>query len=131
MILRLRRDYRMTAAEIAAALHLPRSTVAGLGRLAALDLRPVIVRYQRQRPGELLHIDVNKLARFERVGHRITGNRRGRSDGVGWDFVHVAVDDASRLADVEVRATSGAPRSPASWSARFAGSGPVASASSG
>ncbi len=71
-------------------------------RLDALDPNPAAVRYQRERPGELLHLDVKKLARFDRVGHRITGNRRGRSSGVGWDVVHVAVDDASRLAYVEI-----------------------------
>jgi transposase InsO family protein len=108
MILRLRRDCRMTAAEIAARLDIARSTVAGhlhaagLGRRRALDPKPPVVRYQRQRPGELVHLDIKKLARFHRVGHRITGNRRGASDGAGWDFVHVAVDDASRLAFVEV-----------------------------
>ncbi len=107
MILRLR-TYRLTAAEIAARLDLARTTVAGhlrsagLGRLAALDPKPAVVRHQRERPGELLHLDVKKLARFERVGHRITGSRRGQSSGAGWDFVHVAVDDASRLAYVEV-----------------------------
>jgi len=59
-------------------------------------------RYQRQRPGELLHLDIKKLARFDRVGHRITGNRRGRNQSVGYDFFHVAIDDATRLAYVEV-----------------------------
>ena len=108
MVLRLRRDYRLTAAEIAARLRLARSTVAahlaaaGLGRLSGLQPAAPIRRYQRQRPGELLHLDVKKLARFHRAGHRITGNRRHPSDGAGWDFVHVAVDDASRLAYVEV-----------------------------
>jgi transposase InsO family protein len=109
MIVELRRAYRMTAVEIATALKLPRSTVAGhlqvagLGRLTALDPKPVVVRYQRERPGELVHLDVKKLVRFDRVGHRITGDRQGRSAGVGWDFVHVAVDDASTLAYVEIR----------------------------
>ena len=107
MILRLR-QYRLTAAEIAAHLTLARTTVAGhlaaagLGRLQALDPQPPVVRYQRERPGELVHLDVKKLARFDRVGHRITGSQRGRSSGAGWDFVHVAVDDASRLAYVEI-----------------------------
>jgi transposase InsO family protein len=108
IVLRLRRDYRLTAAEIAAKLHLARSTVAGhlaaagLGRLARLEPATPVRRYQRQHPGELVHLDIKKLARFVRTGHRITGNRRHASDGAGWEFVHVAVDDASRLAYVEV-----------------------------
>jgi transposase InsO family protein len=108
MVLRLRRDHRLTAAEIAGKLKLARSTVAGhlatagVGRLARLEPRQPVHRYQRQRPGELVHLDVKKLARFVRTGHRITGSRRNASDGAGWEFVHVAVDDASRLAYVEV-----------------------------
>jgi transposase InsO family protein len=108
MIVRLRRDYRMTAEEIAARLHLPRSTVAsrlaglGLGRLAHLAPSESARRYNRARAGELIHFDTKKLARFRRVGHRITGDRGHGSDGAGWEFVHVAVDDASRLAYVEV-----------------------------
>jgi transposase-like protein len=108
MIARLRRDYRMTGEEIAERLHLPRSTVAGhlarlgLGRLAALEPSEPAGRYNRARAGELIHLDIKKLARFRRVGHRITGDRRARSEGAGWEFVHVAVDDASRLAFVEV-----------------------------
>jgi transposase InsO family protein len=108
MITRLRREYRMTGEEIAMRLRLPRSTVAGhlrrlgLGRLAALEPSEPARRYSRARAGELVHLDVKKLARFRRVGHRITGDRRHGSDGAGWEFVHVAVDDASRLAYVEV-----------------------------
>jgi transposase-like protein len=108
MIVRLRRDYRMTAEDIAGRLHLPRSTVAGhlarrgLGRLAQLEPSEPARRYNRARAGELVHFDTKKLARFRRVGHRITGDRRHGSDGAGWEFVHVAVDDASRLAFVEV-----------------------------
>jgi transposase InsO family protein len=108
MITRLRREYRMTGEEIAVRLRLPRSTVAGhlrrlgLGRLAALEPSAPARRYSRARAGELVHLDVKKLARFRRIGHRITGDRRHGSDGAGWEFVHVAVDDASRLAYVEV-----------------------------
>ena len=89
-------------------------------------------RYQRQRPGELLHLDIKKLARFERVGHRITGDRHGKSQGAGYDFFHVAIDDATRPAYVEVlpderrRSTTGLPSF-----VRCAGSGSAASGSSG
>jgi transposase InsO family protein len=108
MIARLRREYRMTGEEIALRLRLPRSTVAshlrrlGLGRLAALEPSEPARRYSRARAGELVHLDIKKLARFRRIGHRITGDRRQGSEGAGWEFVHVAVDDASRLAYVEV-----------------------------
>ena len=94
--------------QIAQRLKLARSTVAGhlarlgIGKLERLDPKAPVVRYQRDRPGELVHLDVKKLARFWRTGHRITGDRRGASDGAGYDFVHVAVDDATRLAYVEV-----------------------------
>lgn len=106
----LRRAYRLTAAEIAERLRLARSTIArwlrqaGIGRLAWLEPQEPPRRYQRERPGELLHLDIKKLGRFSRIGHRITGDRRGQSNtrGVGWDFVHVAIDDATRLAYVEV-----------------------------
>jgi len=104
----LRRTYRLTAEEIATKLQMARSTVAawlkrrGIGRLKHLEEPLPVRRYQRQRPGELLHLDIKKLARFERIGHRITGNRLGRSEGVGYDFFHVAIDDATRLAYVEV-----------------------------
>ena len=56
-------------------------------------------RYEWDRPGDLIHIDIKSLARFRKVGHRITGDRQqGRSYGVGYDKVHIAVDDATRLA---------------------------------
>ena len=74
----------------------------GLGRLAALDPKPEIVRYQRDQPGELIHLDIKKLGRIDGIGHRITGDRRGRKRGIGWDFLHVCVDDASRLAYTEI-----------------------------
>ena len=117
MVLRLR-QYRLTGAEIAARLNLARTTVAGhlaaagLGRLQALDPQPPVVRYERERPGELVHLDVKKLARFDRIGHRITGSRRGQSRGVGWEFVHVCIDDASRLAFSRSSRTRSAPPSP-------------------
>jgi transposase InsO family protein len=110
MALRLRRDCRLTAAEIAMKLQIARSTIAahrataGLGRLTRLEPAAPVRRYQRQRPGELLHLDVKQLGRFRKLGRRITGNRRNASGGAGWEFAHVAVDDASRLAYVEVLA---------------------------
>ncbi len=75
----------------------------GLGRLAALDAKPAVVRYERERPGELIHIDTKKLGRIDGVGHRITGDRRPATRrGIGWEHLHVAIDDASRLAYTEI-----------------------------
>jgi transposase InsO family protein len=107
---KLRRRHRMTAAQIALRLRMPRSTVAavlkrrGLERLSQLEPKPPVVRYERDRPGELLHLDTKKLGRFRRVGHRITGDRQRRHRRGGWEFVHVCIDDHSRLAYVEVLA---------------------------
>jgi transposase-like protein len=104
---RLRRR-RLTGLEIAAALDLAVSTVSlwlrrlGLGRLKNLEPRPVVVRYEKKRPGELLHMDIKKLGRIQGVGHRIHGDRRRCSRGVGWEFLHVCVDDATRGAYAEV-----------------------------
>ena len=76
----------------------------GLGRLAALEPKPAVVRYERQRPGELIHIDTKKLGRIAAVGHRITGDRRDTTRGVGWEALHVCIDDATRLAYSEILA---------------------------
>ena len=109
LVVRLRHS-RMTGLQIARRLHMPRSTVAailkraGLARLRDLEPPQPVVRYERERPGELIHLDIKKLGRIERVGHRITGDRTSRSRGAGWEYVHVAIDDASRLAYVEVLA---------------------------
>jgi len=75
---------------------------AGLSKLS--DLRPVepVQRYERESPGELLHIDIKKLGRFSNVGHRITGDRHRRTPGLGWDFVFVAIDDHSRIAFTQI-----------------------------
>ena len=107
LIVLLRRCHASGPA-IARQLEMPRSTVArvlkreGLGRWK--PSREVVVRYQRQRPGELIHLDIKKLARIVRVGYRMTGNRRDTVDGAGWEFVHVAIDDASRIVYAEVLA---------------------------
>jgi len=105
------RQTRMTVARIATSLELPRSTVArvlqrrGLNRLKTLEAQEPPRRYTRRHPGELLHLDVKKLGRITGFyGHRITGDRTRRRRGAGWDFVHVAIDDASRLAYAEVLA---------------------------
>lgn len=73
----------------------------GLGRLDRLEARPPVVRYERARPGELVHLDTKQLGRIGLVGHRITGDRRQRSRRIGWSRVHVAIDDHSRLAYAE------------------------------
>jgi transposase InsO family protein len=75
---------------------------AGLSRLRSLEPRPAVIRYERQRPGELLHIDIKKLARLDGIGHRMSGSRRGQKRGLGYDFVHVCIDDASRMTYVEI-----------------------------
>jgi transposase len=107
------RRLRMTGAEIAELLEMPLSTVGailtriGLGRLSRLEPPEPANRYQRARPGELVHVEVKKLGKIARPGHRISGRVSGgghhrRSFQLGWEFVHVAVDDATRLAYAEV-----------------------------
>jgi transposase InsO family protein len=102
------RRLRMTAAEISECLRMPLSTVSavltriGLGKRSRLEPPEPPNRYERKRPGELLHIDVKKLGRIGRPGHRVNRDRRTRSRGVGWEYVHICVDDATRLAYVEV-----------------------------
>lgn len=104
------RRLRMTGAEIAEALAMPSSTVSGiltrigLGKLWRLEPLEPANRYEKQRPGELVHVDVKKLGRIGAPGHRVSGDRRSRSRGIGWEYVHVAIDDATRLAYVEVLA---------------------------
>lgn len=106
-VLALRRQ-RLTLASIAAQLQLSRSTVAricaraGLNRLSKLEPAPPVRRYERAEPGELLHLDTKKLGRITRVGHRITGDRRDTTKHAGWDFVHVAIDDQSRISYVQL-----------------------------
>ena len=104
------RRRRLSGPAIARQLGRPLSTVGvvlrrrGLGRLAALDPKPPVVRYEREHPGELIHIDTKKLGRIDGIGHRITGHHTGmvRNRGIGWDCLHVAIDDASRLAYTEL-----------------------------
>jgi transposase InsO family protein len=79
---------------------------AHLSRWRDLEPRVPVRRYEREHPGELLHLDIKKLGRIQGIGHRITGNRSGqtRNRGIGWDFVHVAIDDASRVALASIAA---------------------------
>jgi transposase InsO family protein len=110
------RRLRMTGAEIAELLDMALSTVSGIltrigmGKLGRLGLEPA-QRYERQRPGELIHIDVKKLGRIARPGHRVLGQQGRATKGhhsrrydQGWEFVHIAIDDATRLAYVEILA---------------------------
>jgi transposase InsO family protein len=99
------REERHTYRRISQALGIAPSTVArilrraGLNRLCALEPAPPVQRYEHEHPGDLLHLDIKKLGRFRVPGHRATHDRRrGRSEGAGWEFVHVAIDDASRIA---------------------------------
>ena len=106
------RRQRMTGPAIAARLGMARSTVGlvlrrlGLGRLTALEPKVPVIRYERSLPGEMIHLDIKKLGRFAVAGHRATGDRQaGRSYRAGWDFLHVCIDDASRLAYTEILAS--------------------------
>src|SRR3954469_11749946 len=100
------RRQRWTGRQIAVAVGVSPATISrilrrlGLNRIQALDPATPVRRYEREHPGELIHIAIKKLGRFDRVGHRITGDRTGQSKrrGVGWEFVHVCIDDASRVA---------------------------------
>jgi transposase InsO family protein len=113
------RRLRFSGPQIAELLSMATSTVSGIltrigmGKLGRLGLEPAR-RYERERPGELVHVDVKKLGRFDAAGHRVTGSRRsrktqttaaGRGRGVvGWEYVHIAIDDCTRLAYAEVLA---------------------------
>lgn len=105
-----RRRQRWSSRRIAQHYNLPISTVVteirrlGLNRLSRLEPPRPVVRYERERPGELVHLDIKKLGKIGRVGHRMHGNRRTRVHGIGWEYTHVAIDDHSRLAYAEVLA---------------------------
>ncbi len=112
------RRLRFTGPQIAELLEMAESTVSGIlkrlgmGRLGRLGLEPAL-RYERQRPGELIHVDIKKLGRIARPGHAVLGGARARAaagyhrraHSHGWEFVHIAVDDATRLAYAEVLAS--------------------------
>lgn len=101
VVLALRR-LRLPGFQIARQTALSKATVSRLlrrhrlHRLALLEPPPPVCRYERQHPGELIHLDIKKLARIERPSHRVTGNRRDLVKGAGWEYVHVAIDDASK-----------------------------------
>ena len=103
----LREQHGLPAWAIGHALKIPRSTVTawlrrlGLNRPAVAPAVP-IQRYEWPRPGDMIHVDIKPLGGIGCVGHRIHGDRRRASRGVGWEYIHVAVDDHSRIAYVEV-----------------------------
>jgi transposase InsO family protein len=104
------RRRRHVGKQIAAEVGVSAATVSrilkrqGLNRLSALEPAEPVRRYERAAPGEILHIDIKKLGKFNRIGHRITGDRTGQSNarGVGWEYLHLAIDDHSRLAYSEI-----------------------------
>ena len=104
------RRQRHTGKQIAAEVGVSPATVSrilkrlGLNRLGTLDPAEPVRRYEREKPGEMIHIDIKKLGKFNQIGHRITGDRTGQSNnrGVGWEYVHVAIDDHSRVAFAKV-----------------------------
>ena len=108
-IIALRRE-RMTGKQIAVTVGVAPATVSrilkrnGLSRLASIEPPQPIRRYERATPGEIIHFDIKKLGRFEKTGHRITGRKSGhrRSDGAGYEFAHVAIDDHSRVARIDI-----------------------------
>lgn len=101
----LRRE-RWTGVRIAQATRLSRATVSRilvrlkLNKVRMLEPKVPVIRYERDTPGDLLHIDIKKLARIKKPGHRITGNPQDETRGAGWEFLYVAVDDHSRMAYV-------------------------------
>jgi transposase InsO family protein len=103
------RRQRHTGQQIATEVGVSAATVSRILRRLRLsrirDLEPAapVRRYEREKPGEMIHLDIKKLGRFARAGHRATGDRQGcRNKGAGWEFVHVAVDDHSRIAFAKI-----------------------------
>jgi len=104
------RRQRYTGRQIAVEVGISPATVSrilrrlGLNRLSALEPAEPVRRYEREHPGEIIHIDIKKLGKFNRIGHRITGDRTGQSNtrGVGWEYLHLAIDDHSRVAYSEI-----------------------------
>ncbi|NLE76751.1 MAG: IS481 family transposase [Chloroflexi bacterium] len=102
------RRMRMSSPAIALALSLPVSSVTnelrrlGLNKLSRLEPKPPVLRYEHQAPGDMVHLDIKKLGRIDGVGHRITGDRSKCKRGAGWEYLHVCVDDHSRLAYTEL-----------------------------
>jgi transposase-like protein len=100
------RRQRYTGTQIARQLGVSPATVSrilrrrGLNKLSSLEPAEPMRRYEREWPGELIHIDIKKLGKFNQIGHRITCDRRGQSNGrgVGWEYVHICIDDHSRVA---------------------------------
>jgi transposase InsO family protein len=100
------RRQRLTGQAIAAEVGVSPATVSrvlkrlGLNKLKMLEPAEPVRRYEREHPGELIHIDIKKLGKFNRIGHRISNDRSGpnKSRGAGWEYVHVCIDDASRIA---------------------------------
>src|SRR5213082_4197722 len=105
------RRQRHTGKQIAAETGISPATVSrilrrlGLNRIRDLEPAEPVRRYEREKPGEMIHIDIKKLGRFDKIGHRITGDRTGQSNGRGggWEFVHVCIDDHSRVAFSEIK----------------------------
>lgn len=108
-IIALRRK-RLTGKHIAMETGVSPATVsrvlkrAGLSHMKDIEPAEPVVRYEYSKPGGLIHLDIKRLGRFDRVGHRITGDRTGQSNsrGVGWEYVHVCIDDASRIAFTDI-----------------------------
>jgi transposase InsO family protein len=105
------RRQRRPGNEIAATVGVSPATVSrvlkrlGLNKLSALEPAEPPRRYEREQPGEMIHIDIKKLGRFNQIGHRITGDRQSKSRSVGWEYVHVCIDDASRVAFSKIMKT--------------------------
>jgi transposase len=107
-VISLRRQ-RLPGKEVALRLNLSPATVSRILKCAGFRMKDIdpaepVRRYERQRPGEMIHIDIKKLGRFAQAGHRVTGTRQNcRNQGAGWEFAHVAIDDNSRIAFSQIR----------------------------